>query len=394
MELKKLKKEIQEKVETHRQELVDLSLKIHANPEVGWQEEKASGWLADYLEKNGFKVERGICDLPTAFKARYGQGKPAIAIMAEYDALPGIGHGCGHNIIGTAAVGAGIAAKLAAEQVGSTILVIGTPAEELAGGKVVMSERGAFEGVDVAMMVHPRGEHNWLGLRNLAMINLEVEFWGKSAHASSTPWDGVNALEAMVQSFNGINSLRQHIRNNARIHGIITDGGRAANVVPEHSAGVFMVRATNDAYLDELSEKVLNCFKAAAVSTGAHLEYRWGSRCSAMRHNYTLIQLWANNMQTLGRRVQAIGDEPAGSVDMGNVSTIVPSIHPFIAISSVPLPPHSTEFAAAAASGAGMEAVTDGAKALAMTAVDIISQPKTLSRIKEEFLKASLGVRS
>jgi len=206
MELEKLKKEIQAEVEAHRQELIDLSLKIHANPEVGWQEEKSSGWLADYLEKNGFKVERGICDLPTAFRARYGQGKPVIAIMAEYDALPGVGHGCGHNIIGTIAVGAGTAAKLAAEQAGGTILVFGTPTEECLGGKVVMAEKGAFDGIDAAMIVHPRGKYNAVGVQFLAMISLDVEFWGKSAHASSAPWDGINALEAMIQSFNGINS--------------------------------------------------------------------------------------------------------------------------------------------------------------------------------------------
>ena len=387
MELENIKKEIQEEVEAHRQELIDLSLKIHANPEVGWQEEKASSWLADYLEKNGFQVERGICDLPTAFRARYGQGKPVIAIMAEYDALPGVGHGCGHNIVGTAAVGAGIAARLAVEQGGGTILVIGTPAEECLGGKVIMAEKGAFDGIDAAMMVHSRGKYNAVGVRFLAVTKLSVEFWGKSAHASSAPWDGINALEAIIQSFNGINSLRQHIKDNARIHGIITDGGKAANIIPEHSAGLFMVRAIDDAYLDELSEKVLNCFKAAAVSTGARLEYRWGLRCSAMRHNSALLQLWADNMQTLGRRVDVDeGKEPTGSVDMGNVSAIVPSIHPFIAISPEVLPLHSHEWAAAAASATGMEALIDGAKALAMTAVDIIGQPETLSRIREEFL--------
>lgn len=388
MELGKLKKEIQEEVEAHRQELIDLSLKIHANPEVGWQEEKSSGWLADYLEKNGFQVERGICDLPTAFRARYGQGKPVIAIMAEYDALPEVGHGCGHNIIGTIAVGAGIAAKLAAEQAGGTILVFGTPAEECLGGKVVMVEKGAFDGVDVAMIVHPRGKYNAVGVRFLAVINLDVEFRGKSAHASSAPWDGINALEAMIQSFNGINSLRQHIKNKARIHGVITDGGKVANVIPEHSAGAFMVRATDDAYLDELREKVLNCFKAAALSTGARLEYHWGQRCSAMRHNSALIQLWADNMQTLGRRVDGFL-EIGGSTDMGNVSVIVSSMHPFVAISPDPVPLHSTEFAAVAASDAGMEGLIDGAKALAMTAADVISQPEALSRIKEEFLNTS-----
>ena len=387
MELGKLKEKIQEEVEVHRRELIDLNLKIHANPEVGWHEEKASGWLTDCLEKNGFQVERGICNLPTAFRACYGQGKPIIAIMAEYDALPGIGHGCGHNIIGAAAIGAGIAAKLATDEVGGTILVFGTPAEELLGGKVIMAERGAFEGIDVGMMVHPRGKFNWLRLRHLAVIKLEVEFWGKPAHASAAPWDGINALEAMIQSFNGINSLRQHIKDNTRIHGIITDGGKAANIIPEHSAGLFMVRATDNAYLDELSEKVLNCFKAATVSTGARLEYHWGSRCSAMRHNSVLIQLWADNMQTLGRRVDE-GEEPAGSVDMSNISVIVPSMHPFIAISPERLILHSAEFATAAVSDAGMEALIDGAKALAMTAADVISMPEALSQIKEEFLNA------
>ena len=333
-------------------------------------------------------MERGICDLPTAFRARYGQGKPVIAIMAEYDALPEVGHGCGHNIIGTIAVGAGIAAKRAAEQVGSTILVFGTPAEECLGGKVVLAEKGAFDGIDAAMMVHPRGKYNAVGVRFLAAINLDVEFWGKSAHASSAPWDGINALEAMIQSFNGINSLRQHIKNKARIHGVITDGGKVANVIPEHSAGAFMIRATDDAYLDELREKVLSCFKAAALSTGARLEYRWGQRCSAMRFNSVLTQLWSDNMQTLGRRVDGFL-EIGGSTDMGDVSVIVPSMHPFVAISPDPVPLHSTEFAAVAASDAGMEGLIDGAKALAMTAADVINQPEALSRIKEEFLNTS-----
>jgi len=388
MELGKLKKDIQAEVETHRQELIDLSLKIHANPELGWHEEKASGWLADYLEKNGFQVERGICDLPTAFRASYGQGKPVIAIMAEYDALPGVGHGCGHNIIGTAAVGAGIAAKLAAEQAGGTILVFGAPAEECLGGKVVMAEKGAFEGIDAAMMVHPRGKYNAVGVRFLAVISLDVEFWGKPAHASSAPWDGINALEAMIQSFNGINSLRQHIKNKARIHGVITDGGKVPNVIPEHSAGAVMVRATEDAYLDELREKVLNCFKAAALSTGARLEYRWGQRCSAVCHNLAIIQLWSDNMQTLGRRVDGFL-EIGGSTDMGNVSVIVPSMHPFIAVSPEAMPLHSTEFAAVAATDTAMEGLIDGAKALAMTVADVISQPEVLSQITKEFLDTS-----
>jgi amidohydrolase len=390
MELGKLKEEIRQDVEAHRHELIDLSLRIHSNPEVGWQEEMSSKLLADYLEKNGFQVERGIYDLPTSFRALYGQGKPVVAIMAEYDALPGIGHGCGHNIIGTAAVGAAIAAKLATKQGKGTIQVIGTPAEECLGGKVVLAERGAFAGLDAAMMLHPRGKFSWLGLGHLAMISLDVEFWGKPAHASAAPWDGVNALEALIQSFNGINSLRQHIRTDARIHGIICDGGKVANVVPEHAAGNFMVRAADDAYLEELSEKVIRCFQAASLYTGARLEYKWGLKCSAMRHNHTMLHIWADNMKTLGRQVDGYGDEPTGSVDMGNVSAIVPSIHPFIAISPERVTLHSAEFAIVASSDEGMKALIDGSKALAMTAADMIYQPRILSQIQEEFMNTGI----
>jgi amidohydrolase len=389
MELEKLKKMIQEEVEAHRQELIDLSLRIHANPELGWHEEKASGWLSDYLENKRFKVERGICELPTAFRAGYGQGKPVVAIMAEYDALPDVGHGCGHNIIGTSAVGAGLAAKLVVEKFGGTILVMGSPAEELLGGKVVMAERGAFDGIDVAMMVHPRRQSSTVARRHLSAIFLEVEFWGKAAHAAGAPWDGISALEALILGINNMNALRFHTRESTRLSGIITDGGKAANVIPEHAAGTFQVRAVDDASLDELREKVLNCFKGAALATGTRLEYRWGLRCSYMRHNPTLIQLWSDNMQALGRKVAGFDDSGSGSIDMGNVSVLVPSIHPFIAISSTPLPPHSHEFATASASDAGMKALIDGAKALAMTAADVISRPQTLSRIKEEFLNPS-----
>ena len=389
MELEKLKKEIQEEVESHRQELIDLSLRIHADPELGWHEAKASGWLTDYLGKSGFTVERGICDLPTAFRASYGQGKPVIAFIAEYDALPDIGHGCGHNIIGVAAVGAGIAAKLAADQVGGTILVIGAPAEELLGGKVIMVEKGAFDDVDVAMIIHPRGKSAPAGIRMSATISLEVEFWGKAAHAAAMPWDGISALEALILAINNINGLRLHIKDGSRVHGVITDGGKAANVVPEHSAGSFMIRSPNNAALDELSAKVLNCFKGAALATGARLEYRWGMRCDAPRYNSVLIQLWTENMKALGREVKGIIDG-GGSTDMGNVSVVVPSLLPFITISPEPLPAHSREWAAAAASETGMEALIDGAKGLAMTAADVVSQPDTLARIKEEFKDKSI----
>lgn len=385
MELEKLKNEIQKVVEADRRKLIDLSLKIHGNPELGWQEEKSSGWLADYLEKYDFRVERGICDLPTAFKARYGEGTPVIAFIAEYDALPDVGHGCGHNIIGTSSVGAGIATKIVADQFDSTILVIGTPAEERLGGKILMVDKGAFDGIDVALMVHPRGKYNPVGLRFLAAISLEVEFWGKSSHAAAAPWDGISALEALILAINNINALRSHTRDRTRIAGIITDGGKFPNVVPEHAAATFMIRAADDASLEELCEKVLNCFRGAALTTGTRLDYQWGLKCAAMRNNSVLMQLWADNMRILGRQVEDISDT-GGSTDMGNVSAVMPGIHPFMAVSSEPLASHTTEFAVAAASTVGMEALIDGAKSLAMTAADVISQPGMLSRIKEEFL--------
>jgi len=388
VELERLKIKIQEEVEAHRREIIDLSMKIHRNPEVGWEEVQASGWLASYLEKHGFKVERGICSLPTAFRASYGQGKPVIAFVAEYDALPN-GHACGHNLIGSASARAGVAARLAADEFGGTILVMGSPAEELLGGKVIQVNEGAFDGADVAMMVHPAAPINWSGFKSMACTTLDVEFFGKAAHGSRS-WEGINALEALLLAFNSINSLRPYAKDKSRIFGIITDGGKAANVVPEHSAGKFMLRTPEDTQLDELCEKALDCFKGAALVTGARLEYKWGLRANAMRSNSALVRVWSKNMEAVGRKVEE-KDEikyPSGSTDMGNVSLVVPSIHPFIAIASEPMSSHSTEFAVAAASDGAKQALIDGAKALAMTAVDVMAQPETLSEIKEEFLQA------
>jgi len=374
------------KIDSRRHELSELSLKIHSNPELGFQEVKAASWLTRYLEENGFSIERGICELPTAFRGSYGAGKPAIAILAEYDALPDIGHACGHNIIATCAVGAGVASKPAIDQFGGSIMVIGTPAEELYGGKMTMVDRGAFDNVDIAMMVHP-GVYDTATIQTLACQHLEVEFFGKAAHAASQPEAGINALEAMIQSFNAINSLRQHIKDKARIHGIITDGGEAPNVVPAHSAGSFIVRAEEDAYLDELKERVLSCFIGAATASGARLEYRWGEvRYAPMRNNLTLARLFSQNMQSLGRQIKL--SEPKhtfGSTDMGNVSQVVPSIHPFVAIAPVEVANHSLQFVSAAASEAGIRGLIDAAKALAMTVVDVAANPEIVSQAKQEF---------
>lgn len=384
--VERLKAEVVGSVEAQRDQLGELSRVIHDTPELGYHEVMAANLLRQYLEKSSFAVEPGICDLPTAFRASFGKGKPAVAFVAEYDALPDIGHACGHNLIATIAVGAAVASRCAVEQLGGSVLVIGTPAEELYGGKVIMVRRGAFDNLDAALILHP-DTVDLATTRALACQGLEVEFFGKAAHAAARPEAGVNALEAMIQSFNGINGLRQHIKSTARIHGIITDGGKAANVVPAHSAGAFLVRAADDSYLDELKERVLSCFVGAATATGARLEYRWDDvRYATMRNNLTLARLFVKNMESLGRKV--VFAEPGGgfgSTDMGNVSQVVPSIHPFVSIAGRDVMIHTPEFAAAAAAENGMIGMLDGAKALAMMAVDLLADPEALVRVRQEF---------
>ncbi|MDD4876852.1 MAG: M20 family metallopeptidase [Dehalococcoidales bacterium] len=373
-------------IDTQHAKLSELSLKIHANPELGFHEFKASAWLTQYLEEYGFSIESGIGDMPTAFRASYGQGKPIIAILAEYDALPVIGHACGHNIIATSAIGAALASKLTIDKLGGTILVIGTPAEELYGGKAILVENGIFKNTDMAMMIHP-GVQNLATIEALANQSLEIEFFGKSAHAAARPEEGINALEAMLNSISAVNSLRQHIRSTARIHGIITDGGEAANIVPAHSAGSFIVRAEDNEYLDELKKKVLNCFIGAATASGARLKYKWGNiRYAPLRNNLTLANLFLQNMQSLGRNMElADPNSNFGSTDMGNVSQVIPGIHPIISIAPADVLMHSLQFAEAAASEAGIRGIMDAAKALAMTIIDIYANPEIVNKVTAEF---------
>jgi len=386
LDIEGLKASVIGEIDARRHELSELSLKIHANPELGFHEVKAAAWLTQYLVESGFAIKQGICELPTAFRGSYGQGRPAIAILAEYDALPKLGHACGHNLIAACAVGAGVASKPVIDQFGGSILIIGTPAEELGGGKAIMAERGAFADIDMAMLVHP-GSHDTATTQALACQALEVEFFGKAAHAASRPETGINALEAMLQSFTAINSLRQHIKDKARIHGIITDGGEAANIVPAHSAGIFLVRAEDETYLENLKQRVINCFSGAATASGARLEYRWGeARYSPLRNNLTLAQVFRRNMQSLRRKVKLFDPSNAfGSTDMGNVSQLVPSIHPIVSIAPKGDSVHSPQFASAAASEAGIQGLLDAAKALAMTVTDLVANPEIVNKIKEEF---------
>ncbi|HXG42751.1 MAG TPA: M20 family metallopeptidase [Dehalococcoidia bacterium] len=382
-----LKQIVSQAIDQRRQELVELSLRIHSHPETAFQEHRAARWLADYLEANGFRVERGICGIETAFRATYGSGRPHIAFLAEYDALPGIGHGCGHNIIGTSSVAAGIAAKAAVDALGGTIFVIGTPAEEAAGGKVYMAARGAFDGLDCAMLVHPASRDSVVTYA-LACLELDVEFFGRASHAAAAPELGLNALDAMVIAFSAIGLLRQQVRSDARIHGIITDGGQAVNVIPHHTAAKLLLRALDDDYLDHLRERVLACFRAGAEASGCRLEHRFGdeSRYMTMRTNRVLAQVFACNLEALGRRPEEPRERRAlGSTDMGNVSHLLPAIHPTVAIAPPEVSIHTEEFREFARSESGHRGLVDAAKALAMTAVDLLADPSLLERAWQEF---------
>jgi amidohydrolase len=387
-----LKRRAIAEVDRRRGELIALSLKIHEHPEVAFQERQAAAWLSDYLDGEGFTLERGICDIDTAFRATSGRGEPVVAILAEYDALPGVGHGCGHNIIAAASTAAGLATKAVLDETGGTLKVIGTPAEEAAGGKVYMAARGAFQGLTCAMMVHPGNRNTSLGYA-LACLELNVEFQGKAAHAAARPDAGLNALDAMVAAFVNIGLLRQQLRDSARVHGIITDGGQAVNVIPHHTAASLLLRTDDDAYMDaELKPRVLACFEAAAKATGCELEFRWGeeSRYKTLRSNHSLAAAYRANVEALGRDVtEPDSNRSMGSTDMGNVSALVPSIHPTISVAPPDVPIHTVEFREMAASEAGHAALLDSAKALAMTAVDVLTDGDLRERMRGEFESGS-----
>lgn len=369
--------------------LWELSLRIHDNPEIGLREVQAAEWLTSYLQEQGFAMEKGICGLPTAFRASYGHGKPTIAFVAEYDALPEFGHACGHNIIAASALGAAVALRDLVDEVGGQILVIGTPGEEIYGCKVTMVEQGAFDGVDAAMMVHP-ATRNVVITPVLACIALDVEFFGKPAHAAATPEEGINALDAMILSFVNINALRQQTREKTRIHGIILKGGEAPNIIPAYTKATFLVRAAELDELEQLKGQVLDCFAGAAVATRARLEYKWADITYApMLNNSVLAGLFTKHVESLNRTVQPY--DPAhgfGSTDMGNVSQVVPSLHPFVEIASGDTMVHSPEFAAAAASPAGYAGMMDGAKAMALTGADLLADRRIMDKVKKDFDKS------
>lgn len=372
-----------ETIEDRRAALVDLSHRIHAHPELAFEEEKASAWCAGFLADAGFAIEKPFCGLDTAFRARKGNGPLHVAFCAEYDALPSIGHACGHNVIATMSLGAALAAARVADEVGLTVTVVGTPAEEHGGGKILLLERGGFADEHLAMMAHP-APIDAEEFPSLACANLEVSYTGKAAHAAAFPQLGVNALDALTVAQTALGLLRQHIDPTDRLHGIVTHGGDAPNVVPARTAARYLVRSQTLGRLERLVPRVRNCFEAGALATGAKLGFEASKPYADMRQDGTLGALYRRNASELGRSFPDLGRSSAfsGSTDMGNVSHALPSIHPLIGLDSLPAVPHQPEFADCARTEVADRAVFDGGLAMAWTAIDVACDDALRERLR------------
>jgi amidohydrolase len=372
-------------VEEASDKLVGLSHQLHANPETRWEEHASAAAVATALADNGFEVEEGVCDLPTAFVATAGTGPLTIAVCAEYDALPGIGHACGHNVIAAAAVGAGIALKHLADDLGITVKVMGTPAEEGGGGKILMLEGGAFDGAHAAMMVHP-SPYELDHMPCLAVSHLEVHYHGKEAHASAFPELGINAADALTVTQTAIGLLRQHIDPQARIHGIVVKGGDAPNVVPGHTIGEWLIRHETLERLAELEPRVHDIFHAGALATGCTHEIKpLSPPYSEMRDDLEMRALYKQNAEALGRRfpadLSAIAARFAGSTDMANISLAMPTIHPMLGLDSFPAVNHQPEFTAFCATPVADKAALEGAIAMAWTTIDMATTAEIRTRL-------------
>jgi amidohydrolase len=386
-----LKDAIASAVDRLGDDLEKLSHQIHANPELGYQEVKAAGWLTEFLAQQGFKVERGVAGVETAFRATIETGEgPTIAILCEYDALPQIGHACGHNIIATAGVGAGAGLAAVRDKLPKgRVQVIGTPAEEGGGGKVKLIAGGVFKGVDAAMMVH--GFDRWIPHSDLlGIVRVAFEFKGKAAHASADPWEGVNALDAAIQTYNNVAMLRQQVRPDARVHGIITHGGAAPNIIPEFAAATFYVRSRNIDYMWALQKRVIQCAEGAAKAAGCELnviEHR-DTVYEPMKRNRTLLDTFRANLKTFAVTESPEPTDRMGSSDIGNVSQVIPAIQPMVKIAPDGTPIHSRAFEAAARGPLAREGMLISAKAMAMTTCDLLADPSLVRKAQAEFRDA------
>jgi amidohydrolase len=364
-----------------------LALDLHAHPEIAFEEHRSSAKIRDVLSTAGFVVEGGVGGLETAFVARhrFGPGGPRVALLAEYDALPGLGHACGHNLIASASVGAALALRSLDDLTIGELLVIGTPAEEGGGGKILLANAGVFDGVDAALMFHP-GRRTMVTRGALAAVRVTMRFYGRAAHAASAPEQGINALDACILTFNAINALRQHTKDETRIHGIISHGGTAANIVPEFAEAKFSIRHRYLGEAQSLKERVLDAARGAAAAVGARVEFDEGPTYAERRINHPMAERFAEHLEALGEPVReppAIGG--VGSSDFGNLSQLIPAIHPYIAIAPEAVSAHTPEFAAASASPAGLRGMTLAATALAATAADLLCDPRLLESARADF---------
>ena len=381
------KARLSEEVEALAGDLYAVSEFLYKNPEIGFQEFKACEFLSQFLEKQGFQVARGVGKVKTAFLARPSgrpKTRPAVAFLAEYDALPGVGHGCGHNLIAASSLGAAVALSRLIDGLPGSVAVAGTPAEEGGGGKILLAEADVFSEMDMAIMCHP-SRLNRPGEEMLGRVKFKVEFFGKAAHASVSPDQGINALDAMVAAYNHISALRQAVRPEARIHGIITHGGDAPNIIPQYTAGLFYIRAASRSYREELFKRVERCIEGAAMATGATYKIEVGRPTfDPIKNNPPLEEVVRANMEALGISIDP-DDGRRGSSDIGNLSYYLPAIHPTLAIVEPEVPGHSEAFREASVSPRGREALLQAAKFLAMTGYDFLTSAELRERVKEAF---------
>ncbi|WP_330257632.1 M20 family metallopeptidase [Nocardia sp. NBC_00565] len=387
---------VSDAIEAATAQLIDLSHAIHAEPELAFQETRSVAKTIAPLAERGFEIQTGIAELPTAFRASYGSGDLTVGICAEYDALPGIGHACGHNIIAAAAVGAALGLAEVADALGITVVVLGTPAEESGGGKVLMLERGVFDDVAMAMMVHP-GPIDIVDARSLALADLSVMFHGREAHASAAPEMGRNAGDAVTVAQVALGLLRQHLRPGQQLHGIVSDGGVAPNIVPGRAELLYYLRAVDSASLDDLMRRASACFEAGALATGCTHEIRTvAPTYTELTPDSALLCAYREQIVGLGRvpiAPELEAQRPLGSTDMGNVTNVIPGIHPVIGIDAGGAVTHQPGFAAASVNASADRAVTDGALALACTAIAIARDEVHRSRLLQQLVQRQEDIR-
>ncbi|MBL8604630.1 MAG: M20 family metallopeptidase [Myxococcales bacterium] len=373
-------------VDLHRDALTGLAKNIHAHPELRFEEHRAAGWVAELLTARGFTVERPLGGLATALRARAGHGGPRVAVLSEYDALPEIGHACGHNLIAAAGVGAFLAVASQLERTGGQVDLVGTPAEEGGGGKVILLDAGVFEGVDCAMMFHPF-DRDLLAHPCLANLWLTMRFRGAPSHAAVAPWDGASALTACLQTFSLVDSQRVHFRDGVRVHGYVTDGGQAVNIIPERAACEFSVRARSLDELNRVRAVVERCARGAALAAGVEVEIVARRGYKDMRNNLALARELGRHLEGLGRHPRETDSRVgSGSTDMGDISHAVPSIHPWLAIvNEGEALCHQHAFARAAESDAGLETMLAAAKAMARTAMSFLTDAPLRAAVRAEF---------